>query len=217
MVESKACSTCRQVKSADAFYRRPDSSTGLASQCKECVSARNRLTQDRKRAYNKAYVALRHEELKEKQRQYHAANRDARNAKHREYAKANAARIQRQNQDWKNAKRKSDPLYALRMRIKNRIKAAFRKAGYRAGTQTQQILGCSYEKFKRHLESYFQPGMSWANRGEWHIDHHVPLASAKAADDLLALNRYTNLRPLWALDNIRKRAAMPDQYYGSAP
>jgi hypothetical protein len=210
MVESKACSTCRQVKAAAAFYRRPGSSTGLTSQCRECVSVRNRLNQDRKRAYNKTYVAQRREELREKQRQYHAANRDERNAKHREYAKANAARIQRQNQDWKNAKFRTDPLFALKLRIKNRVKAAFRKAGYRAGTQTQQILGCSYEQFKCHLESHFQPGMSWANRGEWHIDHHVPLASAKTADDLLALNRYTNLRPLWALDNIKKGASMPN-------
>jgi hypothetical protein len=51
--------------------------------------------------------------------------------------------------------------------------------------------------------------MSWANRGKWHVDHIVPLASAKTIDGIIRLNHYTNLRPLWASDNLKKGTQMP--------
>ena len=61
-----------------------------------------------------------------------------------------------------------------------------------------------------HLERQFLPGMTWGNRGEWHIDHIVPLASFTftSPDDpeFRAAWALTNLRPLWAKDNIRKSA-----------
>jgi hypothetical protein len=46
--------------------------------------------------------------------------------------------------------------------------------------------------------------MSWDNYGEWHIDHIIPLASADTEEEVLKLYHYTNLQPLWAIDNIRK-------------
>jgi hypothetical protein len=52
--------------------------------------------------------------------------------------------------------------------------------------------------------------MSWDNIGDWHIDHIVPLASFtfSSADDpeFRAAWALTNLRPLWAADNMRKHA-----------
>jgi hypothetical protein len=48
--------------------------------------------------------------------------------------------------------------------------------------------------------------MSWENRRLWHIDHIIPLALAKNEDQLIKLNHYTNLRPLWAKDNLVKSA-----------
>jgi hypothetical protein len=47
--------------------------------------------------------------------------------------------------------------------------------------------------------------MSWENHGEWHVDHIVPLASAKTEAEVAALFALTNLRPLWASENQRKR------------
>jgi hypothetical protein len=46
--------------------------------------------------------------------------------------------------------------------------------------------------------------MNWSNRKEWHIDHIIPLSSAKTEEELLKLFHYTNLQPLWANDNIKK-------------
>jgi hypothetical protein len=50
----------------------------------------------------------------------------------------------------------------------------------------------------------FMAGMNWSNHGKWHIDHITPLSSAKTADELYTLCHYTNLQPLWAIDNLRK-------------
>ena len=55
-----------------------------------------------------------------------------------------------------------------------------------------------------HLEKQFAIGMSWENRSEWHIDHIIPLSSAKTEDEVYKLCHYTNLQPLWAEDNLKK-------------
>ncbi len=67
-----------------------------------------------------------------------------------------------------------------------------------------RYLGCSLEYLKNHLESKFQPGMTWENQGKWHMDHIIPLSSTKIEKDLYKLCHYTNLQPLWAVDNLKK-------------
>ena len=46
--------------------------------------------------------------------------------------------------------------------------------------------------------------MTWDNYGQWHIDHIIPLSSAKTEMEIYELCKYTNLQPLWAVDNLRK-------------
>lgn len=46
--------------------------------------------------------------------------------------------------------------------------------------------------------------MSWENRHLWHIDHIVPLATAKTEQDVIALNHVSNLRPMWSKENLSK-------------
>mgnify|MGYP003672055855 FL=1 len=59
---------------------------------------------------------------------------------------------------------------------------------------------------KLHIESQFKSEMSWDNYGKWEIDHKQPLASAKTPEEVLKLNHYTNLQPMWALENRIKGA-----------
>lgn len=80
----------------------------------------------------------------------------------------------------------------------------------KAGRKWEALAGYTREQLAMHLERQFLPGMSWDNMGEWHIDHIVPrksFAYATADDpDFKACWALTNLRPLWAADNIRKHA-----------
>jgi hypothetical protein len=77
-------------------------------------------------------------------------------------------------------------------------------------------IGYSIDELKSHLESKFQPGMSWDNYGEWHIDHVVPdswftysSTDEKGFKDSYAIN---NLQPLWADQNIEKSNHYSGQY-----
>ena len=76
------------------------------------------------------------------------------------------------------------------------------------------LLGCTYDFFKKHLEDQFVEGMSWDNYGAyrtdgpltWHIDHIIPCNSfnLETLEEQQKCFHYSNLQPLWAPDNISK-------------
>ncbi len=80
--------------------------------------------------------------------------------------------------------------------------------GARKSAPATSLCGCSIEALKKYLESKFLPGMTWENRGEWHIDHIRPCASFDLRDPEQQRQcfHYTNLQPLWAVDNMKKGA-----------
>jgi len=110
----------------------------------------------------------------------------------------------------RNKRIKNNPLFALRMSIHNIIKNSISKLSYTKNSKTADILGCSFEEFKAYIESQFKAGMSWENRHLWHIDHIMPVSMAKTYDEVVRLNHYKNLRPLWAHENLTKSNKTPD-------
>jgi hypothetical protein len=92
--------------------------------------------------------------------------------------------------------------------FRRRINAALQ------GTKSKfihNLTGLPLHTFKYYLESHFEPGMSWDNRKEWHIDHIVPVSSFDITQlaDIKKCYHYTNLRPMWANDNLHKAATPP--------
>ena len=71
---------------------------------------------------------------------------------------------------------------------------------------TIELLGCSVEELKIHLEKQFVKDMNWQNYGQWHIDHIKPCSSFDLTDpeQQKLCFHYSNLQPLWAKDNIKK-------------
>lgn len=80
-------------------------------------------------------------------------------------------------------------------------------------------LGCSIEELKIYLESKFQSGMNWQNHSKtgWHIDHIKPLYSFDLTirEELIKACHYTNLQPLWAIDNLKKSNKIGVEYGNS--
>lgn len=125
-------------------------------------------------------------------------NREKVNTYHRVYRKTRIGR---------------DALYSLRIACRHRILKALKAKGFQKNSKTTALLGCTIQELKLHIESQFQHGMTWENRGfaGWHIDHRVPLASAGTEAELLALCHFSNLQPMWAEENFAKGAKMPHE------
>ena len=107
---------------------------------------------------------------------------------------------------------KNDPIYKLNCILRRRIKEEllrFKTNQFSKNITLQknkEIFGCSPQQLKEYIESKFQEGMSWENHGlfGWHLDHIIPLNQATTVEELIKLNHYTNLRPLWAKDNLSR-------------
>ena len=94
--------------------------------------------------------------------------------------------------------------FTLRLLLRTRLNKVI-KRNQKNGSSIKD-LGCSIEDLKKHLESQFQPGMTWKNHGKWHIDHIIPLSKfdLTVKEQFLKAVHYTNLQPLWAKDNLKK-------------
>jgi len=159
----------------------------------------------------KEYRENNKEKLKETRKQYHENNKQ----KRKQYCEENKENIKEyQKQYQKNNKEKrsiyyknkkqTDPLFKLKYNLRIRMCSAIKNKNYIKSKTTLDMLGCDLYTAKAHLEKQFTKGMTWANHGEWHIDHIIPCASAKTEEELIKLFHYTNLQPLWAADNMSK-------------
>lgn len=100
----------------------------------------------------------------------------------------------------------ADPVFAMAQRIRGLVANCFKNKCFKKPMKTEKMLGCTFEEFKIHIEKQFTKGMGWENRSYWHIDHIIPLSTAKNIDDVIKLNHHTNLRPIFAIDNLKKHA-----------
>lgn len=104
------------------------------------------------------------------------------------------------------ARKGSDPLFLFKEQIRCTIKQAFRNRGWKKESRTFEILGCEYPTAYKYLLGTFKEayGRLPRNRDKLHIDHIIPLATAKSQRTISRLNHYTNLRFLLAEHNLRK-------------
>ena len=156
------------------------------------------------REYNRQYRLRNKEKLSEYYKEWKSANKDSVASYKKQWVTENREKMREYWREYRKDLYANDLLFSLKKRIRNLIGLSLSSRGYSKRSKTFQILGCEFDEFIRHLESQFTDGMSWDNRDEWHIDHIVPLASATSEDDVMKLNHFTNLRPLWAIDNLRK-------------
>ena len=231
----KVCSKCGQEKTLDCFAKDKNRKDGFYPHCKCCtkkyreenkrsLSEKNKtrylLNREQRLMYVAAYRKENNEEIKRKKREYHYATKEIRNSSsrmsyaknaeyYREYARKKRAENKGAYSKYEAKRIKTDPLFKIVKQIRGLIRSSFKNYGFTKKSRTYQILGCSFDEFKTHIEKQFYCGMSWSLIGsQIHIDHIIPLASAKTEEDVIRLNHFTNLRPLWAKDNLAKGAKM---------
>ena len=171
-----------------------------AKPCIKCGSIEERDKRGECKACRKARAKAWHEAHREEKKAYDKAHREEQKAYDKAYRKTH----REERVVYRKARRASDPLFRLKYYIRSKTTKALRAGGYSKKSSTAVILGCTFEELKAHLEKQFWPGMTWENRGEWHIDHIIPLASVQTEGETLSLCHFSNLQPLWADDNLSK-------------
>lgn len=126
------------------------------------------------------------------------------------YRSNNRGHMIKKGIEYHKNRRESDPTFKIRCYLSNRINIALRKYLIGKAFSTMKLTGCSTEELKNHLESLFIEDMSWDNYGTWHIDHKKPCASFDLSDpeQQKICFHYTNLQPLWAIDNFKKSSKL---------
>jgi hypothetical protein len=133
------------------------------------------------------------------------------NKKHR--AK-NPERYRARAKLWVARRKESDPAYRMIVRYRNLTSKHAKRAGVQGCTKGRKLhyLGCTAKELADYLRNQWKRGMSWDNYGRkkdvrcWEIDHIVPVTAYDLSDDEQRCKafHYTNLRPMWAKDNVKK-------------
>jgi len=221
-METKICTKCKQEKPAtiEFFYHNRQVKSGLDARCKICIKeyaqhyrannqdkikAWNEAHKEGKVIYNKHYKIHNREKYRELDRKWRAANKE----KVRESSKKTRAKHGKRYIKCYIERRRNSPQLRIANSLRGRVREALK--GTRKTARTFELLGCDIQMFLEHLENLFQPGMTFSNYGDWHIDHIKPCASFDLTDPAQQQScfHYTNLQPLWKLDNLKKAAKHP--------
>jgi hypothetical protein len=221
----KTCTKCQVCKSLSDFR-------GQRSTCRQCDYHVNRAYKQRNQLavsqYNREYLRdyyLRYKEKsKEKGREWRQKNIESFRAHCSKYYQENRDRIlanvkQRAQKnkkarsvyvrEWMRLRRQNDPVFRMICALRHRVNMSLQGQGR---SSTMDLLGIDIKGLRAYLQSLFLEGMSWVNYGEWHVDHIVSIKHFKDNYDMSdpAIQRrcfhYTNLQPLWAIDNMSKGA-----------
>ena len=182
---TKICSKCGEEKVVSEFSKDITKKDGHRPNCKVC---------------NIKYFKLRRLEnpelMAKKLKEFYKKNPE----KRKEYRENYKSRKHEQRKE----RRKTDIIFSLTNNLRCRLAKYLKTLNITKKNKTFEIVGCTPIELKEHLEKQFVDGMNWENRGEWHIDHIIPLSSAKTEEEVYKLCHYTNLQPLWAEENLLK-------------
>lgn len=179
----KICPKCEKTKEISLFHKCTRENDSLDWQCKECKFDTH--YQKHKERYKKEHQATR--SIPE--------NKEKRNSEHR-------------------LRYSTDFAYKLEYNLRGRVKSAFKQSGHKKNVNSASLFGCNIEQVKSYISSKFDEYMSWENllSGDIHIDHILPCELFDFSDlrQIKVCFHYTNLQPLWAIDNLSKIDRLDD-------
>lgn len=186
----------------------------LLAQCKEYRLKNG----DKKRESDRAYYLANKDRIasygvsprgRAVQKRYREKAKDVLRERHRNWRNANREHIRA----YKKRRRQNNPHLVLINRLRCRTWGAIRRALAKKRGKTIELIGCDPQELLAWIEAQFVDGMSWDRISEIHIDHVIPLAAFDLDDEVQQMSafHYTNLRPMWAIDNKRKSCKVPGQ------
>lgn len=207
-MDNKVCTTCKIKKPLIDFHKYNKSKDGHTHRCKLCVSRKKDIPTDIKTCtmcnLSKSLDSFNNRKTGKFGKS--SICKVCQNIKIKNYRKSNIEKIRQVKNKWRNNRRKNDPLYKLECNVRSRIYDFLKVRNLNKNNKTFEIIGCTPNELKNHIEKKFMDGMNWDNYGYygWHVDHIIPLDSAKNEFDIYKLCHYTNLQPLWWEINLKK-------------
>lgn len=166
---------------------------------------------EEKAKYYKNYYESNSDIIKERSKAFYENNKEYRKEYDKKYKETHKEEITKRQRNYRNKRRKLDLEYKIVCNLRCRIRLALH--GKSKSAHTMELIGCSIEELKQHLESQFRDGMSWENYGTtWHIDHIIPCIAFDMIDEEQQKEcfNYKNLQPLLVEENLSKNDTMPD-------
>jgi hypothetical protein len=218
----KKCTKCNEIKPISSFTSHKLTKDKLQCHCRDCIKASTTKYRNANPDDGKQHYLSKQEHYKKKSLDRYNSKKDIILKKQKEYSDKHQDAIKAYTKVWRSQnkdrvneyhreRRRNNPCIKLANILRSKISTNVKKVSSTKDQSSLEIVGlASWEELKIHLESQFEDGMSWSNYGigennsTWHIDHILPISLAMTLEEVKELNYYTNLRPMWGSDNIRK-------------
>ena len=155
--------------------------------------------------YFKKYYSKNKEYKKAQMREYYLKNIE----KKKEYKLKNREHFKEYKREYENKRYKTDINFRVSKICRTRILQALK--GLSKSASTMKLIGCTIDELRNHIESKFEPWMTWENqgRGGWDIEHIKACAKFNLVDpeqQRICFN-WSNLQPMEHIANIKKGVA----------
>jgi len=174
---------------------------------------------EKKKAWGKIYYEVNKERINAMCKVYRESHKDKIKVYKKAYQEVNKDKIKSRKKIYVDNKRHHcehntqkqrckicDPNGHLKSIVSGRVRQALKSS---KSKRSIEYLGCDIETFRQHISDKFTEGMSWANHGEWEIDHCIPIKYKQdgvepTLEEVALRLHYTNTQPLWKKDNRSK-------------
>jgi len=172
-----------------------------AAQCKS-YRERNR---EALNAYNRQYHQNNKETISKRMKEYNKTNKEKISIRGKKYRELNKEKVRELDRKHKKRKKDTDPVFKFKCRLRGAINLAFKSKDLTKSKASNDILGIDVKSGWEYLKYTWLKNYKTVWNGQpYHLDHIIPISTAKTVEDVIKLNHYTNLQMLTPEDNIAK-------------
>ncbi len=203
-MKTKTCAICKKIKFLEEFHKNSSRKDNIHTDCKECRKNYYILNKVKIKKYNKQYRDDNQEKYKNHNKEYYSKNKEKENQRVKKWRKNNRKKSRKYYKNYLMNRRENDIIFKITCNLRNRIRKVLK--GNTKSLNTMFLIGCEIDYLMFHIQEQFTSGMSWDNYGDWHMDHIKPcsLFDLSKPDQQRKCFHFSNLQPLWAIENIRK-------------